>query len=238
MIITSRHSPVRLQEIQDTSMKRFDKPVTHLTILLMVAAITAIACSTTGMQRSEDVQSSLQMVDNDIKLIIVQLDAIGASLDELIKPGQADAKRAFDVYSKNVSKIEKMEKDFSNHSDKMISSSETYFKEWDKKGNTYNNPEIQIRSDQRRATLGQTYDRIYENNVGVKEAFKIYVSDVIQIEKYLSNDLTTFGIRSITSISSNAINNGDHLKNELSELQIAVENARAAMTQAGIAMEN
>ena len=211
------------------------KPGSVIAILLLAIMITA-ACSTTGIQRSEDVQSDMRTMDNDIKLIIVQLDAIGASLDELTKPGQADVKRAFDVFSNNVSKIEKMEKDFSKHADQMTKSGKKYFEAWDKNKNQYDNPEIQRSSDERRAALGKIYDRIDENNVGVKDAFKTYVSDVSEIESFISNDLTTKGITSIASISDRTVRNGSHLKNELANLQSAIEDARAEMTQTGISM--
>jgi len=217
-------------------MKRLNQPGNILAILFLATMITATACSTTGMQRSEDVQSNMQTVDNDIKQIVVQLDAIGSSLDELTRPGQADAKQAFDVFSENVSKIEKMEKDFSKHADQMTKSGKKYFEEWDKKNNQYDNPDIQRSSDARRADLGRTYDKIAENNKGVKEAFRTYVSDVTQIEKYISNDLTTKGIKSIASLSDRTVRNGNHLKNEMKNLQSAIEDAREEMTQSGITM--
>jgi hypothetical protein len=207
-----------------------------LLLVCLVTVFTVAACSTTGMQRSEEVQSTMQTVDNDIKLIIVQLDAIGASLDELIKPGQADVKKAFELYSRNVSKIEKMERNFAKHAAEMEASGKTYFAEWDKGGQKYDNPEIQKRSDERRAALGLIYDKIAQNNIGVKEAFRTYVSDVSEIETFLSNDLTSLGVDSISPIANKAVNNGRHLRSELSSLQIAIEDARAEMTQSGMAM--
>ncbi len=225
-----------LREITDTTMKNFTKPGNAVAVLLLAMTFTIAACSTTGMQRSEDVQSDMRTVDNDIKVIVVQLDAINASLDELTKPGQADVKRAFDVYSENVSKIEKMEKDFSKHADQMTKSGKKYFEEWDKNKNQYDNPDLQRSSDERRAALGRTYDKIGMNNKGVKEAFKVYVSDVTEIETFMSNDLTNKGITSIALMSDRTVRNGIHLKNELVNLQSAIEDARAEMTQTGISM--
>ena len=183
------------------------------------------------MQRSEDVQSTMQTVDNDIKLIIVQLDAIGASLDELTKPGQADKKRAFDLFSENTSKIKKMEKDFAKHAEEMEESGKTYFQTWDKDSQKYDNPEIQKRSDERRKELGNIYDKIEQNNVGIKDSFQTYVSDINEIERFLSNDLTNEGVDSISVISDKVINDGTHLKNELKNLQTAIEDARTEMRQ-------
>jgi len=93
----------------------------------------------------------------------------------------------------------------------------------------YDNPDIQKRSDERRETLGNTYDKIAENNIGVKEAFRTYVSDINEIERFLSNDLTRDGINSISTISDNVVENGDHLRNELQNLQSAIEEARREM---------
>jgi len=207
-----------------------------MAVLFLAASFAAAACSTTGMQRSEDVQSAMQTVDNDIKEVIVQLDAIGSSLDELTKPGQADVKKAFDLYSNNVSKIQKMENDFVKHADAMKTSGEVYFEAWDKQHDSYDNPEIQRLSDERRAALGRTYDRIGENSVGVKEAFRTYVSDVNEIQTFLSNDLTNQGITSIAPLSDNTVRNGTRLKNELQKLQSSIESARTEMAQSGISM--
>jgi hypothetical protein len=214
-----------------TIMKYLMTPGTSFLLLCLATVFSVTACSTTGMQRSEEVQSSLQTVDNDIKLIVVQLDAIGASLDELTKPGQADMKKAFDVFSENTSKIAKMEKNFDKHADDMESSGKAYFSEWEKNSQKYDNPDIQKRSSERLATLGSTYDKIALNNIGVKGAFQVYVSDVNEIERFLSNDLTNDGVDSITPISDNAVKNGAHLKNELQNLQKAIEEARSKMKQ-------
>lgn len=202
----------------------------NIYVLFCLAMVFAVAaCSTTGMQRSEEVQSTMQTVDNDIKRIIVQLDAIGASLNELTKPGQADMKASFDLFSKNASKIKEMQQDFAEHAREMEESGEAYFSEWDSDAQNYDNPDIQRQSDERREALGETYDKIAENNIGVKQAFRNYVSDINEIERFLSNDLTSDGIDSISRIADQVVDNGAHLKNELQDLQDAIEDARSEM---------
>jgi hypothetical protein len=180
-----------------TIMSNLFTPNYALTLLALVTIFILSNCSTTGMQRSEKVQSSMETVDNDIKLVIVRLDAIGNSLDELVKPGQADTKRAFDVFSENVSDIKKMQENFSKHAAEMEKSGKEYFEQWDKDAKKYANPEIQLQSEQRRRELGK--------------------------------GLTSAGIDSITRISGNVVNNGTRLKNELTLLQSAIEEAREKM---------
>jgi hypothetical protein len=185
------------------------------------------------MQRSEKATITMRTIDEDIKLVIVQLEATGASLAELIKPDQSDVKKAFETYSDNVSKIEKLEKDFAKHAEEMKVRGADYFDEWQKEGDQYKNPKIQELSEQRRAELGEIYGRIAENSVGMDEAFKAYVSDVKEIQMYLSNDLTAKGFESIVSISQTTVIEGDRLKNEIKKLQSSIETASLEMAQSG-----
>jgi len=57
----------------------------------------------------------------------VQLEATGTPLAELTKSGQSDVNKAFVLYSDNVSKIEKLEKDFAKHAEEMKVCGADYF---------------------------------------------------------------------------------------------------------------
>jgi hypothetical protein len=60
------------------------------------------------------------------------------------------------------------------------------------------------------------------------------VSDVKDIQVFLSNDLTSKGVDAIAPISRKAVEDGSKLKSALRNLQTAIERARAEMSQAGI----
>ncbi len=212
-------------------MKTINKSVRINYIILVIAAMSIIGCSSTGMQRSEKARTTMQTMDNDIKMVVVQLDATGASLDDLMRAGQTDVKKAFDLFTENTSKMEKMQKDFNNHADEMQKRGIDYFEEWEKDGNEYKNPDIQALSEQRRLELGEIYGRIAENSVGVKEAFKAYLSDCKEIQMYLSNDLTRKGIEAIVPISRQVVNDGDNLKYAIKNVQTAIDRARKEMYQ-------
>ncbi len=215
-------------------MKPSIQSVASLFAALLTAVIGITGCSSTGIQRSEKATTTMQTIDNDIKLVVVQLDATGASLDELMRPGQSDLKKAFVSCTNNVSKIETMEKRFAIHADEMKDRGKDYFDEWQKEGNKYNNQQIRELSEQRRAQLGEIYAKIAENSVGVKGPFKAYVSDVKEIQIYVSNDLTSKGIESIAPIARKAVDDGEKLKSAIKILQIAIERARAEMSHAGM----
>ena len=214
-------------------MKQTNYFVPFLFTLLTLVVLVTVGCGSNGMQRSDKATTTMQTMDEDIKLVIVQLEATGASLAELIKPGQSDVKKAFELYSDNVAEIAKLEKDFTKHAEEMKVRGADYFDEWQKKGDKYENPEIQALSEQRRIELGAIYGKIAENSVGMNEAFKAYVSDVKEIQAYLSNDLTSNGIESIAPISQQAVTDGHRLNNEIKKLQTSIETARLEMERGG-----
>jgi len=215
-------------------MKLSNHPIAFIFSALVAVAIGVAGCSSTGIQRSEKATTTMQTMDNDIKAIVTQLDATGASLDELMRPGQSDFKKAFASCTDNIAKIETMEKRFAIHADEMKDRGKDYFDEWQQEGNKYNNQQIRELSEKRRVELGEVYGKIAENSIAVKQPFKAYVSDVKEIQSYLSNDLTSKGIEAIAPISRKVVEDGDKLKLAIRDLQMAIETAKAEMSHAGM----
>ncbi|MBN2202092.1 hypothetical protein JW777_09085 [bacterium] len=188
-------------------------------------------CATTGMERSEKATTTMQTVSEEISKVVVQLDLTGASLNDLTRVGQSDVKSAFDSYSANVLKMDELEKKFTIHADEMKMRGKEYFAEWKKQGNAYANPKIRALSEQRRAELGEVYGKIAEESIGVKVVFKAYMSDIKEIQKFLSNDLTLKGTDSIIPISDKVVQEGVSLKDALNRVQEAINVASVEMAQ-------
>jgi hypothetical protein len=204
-----------------------------LATMILAGTLSVAGCAKTGMQRSTKTGTTMQSVESDIKQVIAQVDVTGASLQELIRPGQPDAKKAFKQYTDNVDKMQGMEKRFFEHSDKMRVQGKEYFEEWRTDGNTYTNPQIQALSEQRRADLSADFVRISEASVGVKGSFNAYMSDLKEIQNYLSNDLTPKGVEAITPIAQQAVMDGTSLQAAIYPVLNAVSNARGELAQGG-----
>ncbi|MDT8323152.1 MAG: DUF2959 family protein [Bacteroidota bacterium] len=212
-------------------MKSTTQRITRHFPLLITLFLLLAGCASTGMERSGDATTTMQTVENDIQRIIVQLNVTGKSLDNLVSAGQTDVKKAFDTFTAEVEKIEQMEQSFSAHVDEMQARGKDYFAEWKKEGETYDNPEIQALSDQRREELGTVYGRIASSSVGVKTAFRTYVSDLNEIRTYLSTDLTSKGIDAIAEVSRKVVRDGADLKYAIKNVQSAIASAKDEMAQ-------
>jgi hypothetical protein len=190
-----------------------------------------LGCATTGLERSENATTTMQTVADEISQVGMQLDATGVSLDDLTRTGQSDVGKAFHSFSTNAAKMEKLEKQFTKHADEMKSRGKEYFAEWKKQGDAYTNPRIKELSEQRRAVLAEIYGGIAEASIGVKSAFQAYMSDLMEIQTYLSNDLTPKGLETITPSTHKVVRDGENLKHALNHVQTAIDRAASEMAQ-------
>lgn len=209
----------------------------YFATLFLIASFALSGCaSSSGLERSEAIQTSMDRVDEDVERIISQVNSVNSALNELTRQGQGDIRGAYDRFAEQVSQLRDMESEFENNTNRMESNAENYFEGWSRSDDQYENPEIQRRSEERRNQISQRYERVSQNSATVKEVLRSYVTDVNEIESYLSNDLTSQGINSIASISNDAVNEGEQLKNELNSLQSAIASTRDEMRHGGITM--
>lgn len=214
-------------------MKLFFSTAATLVLMVFVAG-----CATTGMQRSENTSTKMKIVEQDIENAAAQVDMTRASLEELFRPGQADVKKAFELYSDNVAKMEELGKKFLNHTAGMSNQGKQYFEEWRKENNAYTDPEIQALSEQRRSDLSGIFDQIAESSVGVKGSLETYLTETREIQTYLANDMTPRGFDAINAAARKALNDGDKLKQDLKPVLSAIANASAEMKQGGNTLRN
>jgi hypothetical protein len=220
-----------------TSMKLGFRSAAFFTTVLFVAITCLTGCATTGRDRATTgkdratkTTNSMQTVEGDYKQASEQIDATSASLEDLIKPGQADMKKAYDVYAKNVGKMEKLGKQLDMHTENMSARGNEYFAEWE---SSYTNPEIRELSERRRIEMREEYAKIPEASIGVKGALKSYLTDIREIQRYLSNDLTSQGIETITPIAQRAVKDGDNLKETIKPVLAAIDRVKTGMVQGG-----
>lgn len=211
-------------------MKTFTTP---LQTFLLASSLFLGACSTTGNERSEKTSASISDVEQDISKVLQQINTTNTSLKSLTQSNPSDPKKSFKKYSDNVSKMGKSGEQLLEHTEKMRAQGKEYFEEWRTEGNNYTNPQIQSLSEQRRADLNTAFAEISNSSVGVKGALKAYMTDIEEINKYLSNDLTPAGIESISPVAASAIAAGESLKNSVMPVSQSLANAKAALSQAG-----
>jgi len=199
------------------------------TFLLLGTAAFMGGCATTGTERSVKTSNSIQDVEVEIRKMIVQIDATGASLDALVYPANPDLKKSFDSYSDNVVKLDNEGKKVLNRIEEMKARSNEYFAEWEKQGDTFTNPDIRELSAERRNNLAQIYAQVPAKGAGIKRAYNDYLIDLKEIQKYLSNDLTPKGIEAITPVAQKSIQDREALKESIKPVIVALDDIKAEL---------
>jgi hypothetical protein len=210
-------------------MKLRNYSVACCTLFLLGTAAFLGGCATTGVDRSVKASNSIQDEDKEIRKLVVQIDLTGSSLDSLMVAGAPNLKKPFDSYSQNLAKLDSEGKRTIKRMDEMKARSKDYFTEWEKQGDTYTNPEIRALSDERRSNLAAIYARIPEAGMGIKGAYHAYLTDLKEIQLYLSNDLTPKGLDAIAPVASKTIQDREALKTSFVPLLGALDAANAEM---------
>lgn len=198
-------------------------------MFLLGTATLLGGCATTGMDRSVKTSNSIQEVDNEIRKMIVQIDVTAASLDSLVLAGNTNLKKPFDSYSDNLSKLESEGKRVLKRVEELKSSSKEYFAEWEKQGDSFTNPEIRQLSAERRNKLAEIYARVPAAGSGIKGAYNTYLTDLKEIQKYLSNDLTPKGVETINPVAKKSVQDLDALKTSLAPVIVSLDEIKAEL---------
>ncbi|MFZ3115653.1 MAG: DUF2959 family protein [Syntrophales bacterium] len=210
-------------------MKLRNHSLTLFTMLLLGTAAFLGGCATTGMVRSVKTSNSIQKVDSDVRKIILQSDVTATSLDSLVKAGQPDLKKSFDTYSDNLAELDSQGKQVLKHVEEMKAQKTEYFAEWEKQGDVYINPRIRELSEERRNKLAEIYAQVHTAGAGIKNAYLAYLTDLKEIQTYLSNDLTPKGVEAIAPVANKTSQDLDVLRTSLKPLISALDGIKAEL---------
>jgi chromosome segregation ATPase len=198
-------------------------------MLLLAATNILGGCATTGMDRSEKASNSIREVDTEIRKMIVQIDVTAVSLDSLVNSLQPDLKKQFDKYSDNLARLDSEGKKVLKRTEEMKSRNKEYFGEWEKQGDSFTNEDIRQLSTERRNKLAEIYARVPASASGIKGTYHAYLTDLKEIQKFLSTDLTPKGIEAITPVAQKSVQDLEVLKTSLVPVIAALDEIKAEL---------
>ncbi|TVQ21825.1 MAG: hypothetical protein EA382_13020 [Spirochaetaceae bacterium] len=197
----------------------------------LVSVLLIAGCATTtGSDRSAAASVTMAQVEDDIRLLVMELTATNSALASLVNPLQSDLTTAYGVFSDGHAGLEKASDQFVVRSDQMGTEGREYFNEWRIQGNKYENPQIQALSEQRRSELSEVYAQIADSSVGIQGELKQYVSNVKEVKTYFSTDLTARGVTAMSPFANRTIIDGFNLSVKLDNLLKSVAEVRAELS--------
>ncbi|MEX0648873.1 MAG: DUF2959 family protein [Balneolaceae bacterium] len=221
-------------------MKSFKSSRSPFVICITIIGLIFIGfygCQTSNVDRAERTTTSMQTLNEDLNTMIDHIDQVEASLNNLTNPQQENIRQVYEEYSSRVEEMESHGERLITHADEMNEQGDEYFSEWEQQDGSYTNPQIQRLSQERRRELRSTYSEIIEANNEVRQDLRRYISDTEEIQDFLSHDLSTRGIESISSLIPEVIDDGEQLKASINRVQYSIDVALSEMERPGSGQE-
>ena len=206
-------------------------------IILNLLSITAIAsfsgCGTTSGYKQADktgegIADFREAIVNGKKAI----DATMKSLDQVAVSATTDPRKAFEHYSKNVASLESAAKDARKCSQDVKEQGKTYFAQWEKQMAEVKNPDIRNLAVERKAKLQAAFETIRQYAEPLKAQFDPWMSDLKDLQKYLSNDLTIAGVDAAKPLFTKTEAEGREVQKSMDALVAELNTVAAAITPA------
>jgi chromosome segregation ATPase len=152
---------------------------------------------------------SVNAVLKEIEKGKAQVQAAMDSLQALASGSEKNLTKDYNTFTKNVDKLNKTSKSAVARAADMGERREAYLAEWHKKSKEVSNPEIQAHMQQRAEAVKATLAGLEPAGDALREAFPPFLSDLNDIQKMLSVDLSTDGMTAAKPIADKAVTNGN-----------------------------
>lgn len=178
-------------------MKNKPLRITSLAAALMAAAFLVAGCASQPYNQGNITAADIQTTADRLAALPGQIDQTLASLNDLVNNPQADLRPQYGQFAANLAQMESASKEIATARNAMGEKGKEFLAKWDEQLAQIQNPDIKARSQARRDDVAQRLQQIKTGYAQSCSAFKPFMADLKDVQKYLSVDLTTAGIAAI-----------------------------------------
>lgn len=191
-----------------------------LAVNLLLAALTAalVGCKSAGYESGNKTAASIQKAADQIGALPGQINTTLASLSDLVEKPQPDLRPQFKQFSSNLSRVESTARDIGNARKAMAERGDAFFAKWDEQLAQIKNEDIKARSQSRKEEVQQKLMAIKGSYAEAETAFKPFIEDLKDTQKYLSTDLTPAGVEAIKDTVAKAKKDAEPLNKSIAKL--------------------
>jgi hypothetical protein len=170
--------------------------------LLTLGLVTLLASATQASQ--EQLAASIKEARGEATTAAGQLKTTLDALNALTKQKEGDLRPAFNTFTAQIPKTEAGATWTRTRVTWMASDGQKYFEGWQKTINAIANDSLRKKAQKRLDAVRKSYDKVGVSLKAAGEAFRPFLSDLSDVQKILSNDLTANGVKAIKSTVSDA----------------------------------
>jgi hypothetical protein len=191
--------------------------VRNLFTLTTVAGLIT-GCASDNYKKSANTAAALNQSAGMITKDNTLIDESLADLNDLVSNPYPDLRKQFNKFNDAVNELGASAKDVASKAAEMKSQGRDYFASWDKESAQIQNEDIRSRSETRRNEVALRFDRISREYDETTAAFRPFMSDLRDVQKFLSTDLTAGGLAAIKDTAAKATRDAVPVKESLGRL--------------------
>jgi hypothetical protein len=201
----------------------------------LAAAVLMTGCGTTsGYKQADKTGAGIAEFRDEIIKGKIAIDSTMTALDQIAASANTDPRKSFEGYSKALGNLESTANKVKKRGQEMKEQGQAYFKQWEQQVTEVKNPEIRNLAEQRKAKLQETFDSIRKYTEPLKVQFDPWMSDLQDLQKYLSNDLTISGVDAAKGQFAKTRADGMEVQKSMDGLVAELNTIAAALTPAKV----
>ena len=181
--------------------------------LFMIGLATLLAAATQASQ--EQLARSIGDTRLETSRTDAQLKATLEAINALTKQTKGDLRPAYNTYCSEVAKTEAAAGWTKTRIQWMAMDGRKYFEDWQSAVNSIANESLRKKSQKRLNTVKVSYDKVEASLKVAGDKFKPFLSDLADIQKALSTDVTAGGVKAIKSTVRSANWNHQYVDNAI-----------------------
>jgi ABC-type transporter Mla subunit MlaD len=199
-------------------------------LALTVAVAILAGCASHNYDKGSATAAGLKESADRIQAADGQLDATLASLNNLVERPQADLRPQYKQFSDNVDNLASLAKHVDDSVTSMRANGKEFFAKWSEELAGIKNEDIRNRSAARQKEVSDALTDVKQSYARTETAFKPFMSDLRDIQKYLGTDLTPAGVASMKGVAAKANSTGAKLKKAVGKLTADFKSLGIAMS--------
>jgi hypothetical protein len=219
-------------------MKTIQRTAGVLTLITMVGAAALITgCATggsSGYKQADKTGAGIAAYRDEIVNGKKAIDATMKSLGDIAATANTDPRKAYEQYKKDVANLESTAAKIRSRAQAMQASGQAYFAQWQQELSQVSNPDVRELAEKRKAKLQEAFDTIAETAKPLKEQFDPWMTDLKDLQLYLSNDLTVAGVNSAKSMFKKTAKKGVTVQESMDAVLAELNTIAATITPAKV----
>ncbi len=210
-------------------MKRLLIP--GLLVVSFVLPVFLMGCATSVSKRTAEMSEQMDAQSTTVGDLQRRVDSMNTLLTNLQTSSQADLKPLYTEYTDEVKRVKKAgDKSRSKYAD-MLDARQAYIADFKTENKRLTNPTLREAANTRYQQTMASYDRLSDRSNNMQAAYNTYVTDLDQIQAFLSTDLSKEGVARIGSVIRKAKTDGISLNATAAEYQTALNQTAVNITK-------